>query len=150
MREQDLPMSWVRLSDHFKYLYDVSHSSHNSRTHKNYIFLRTIRFIDGWSRNYFQSNHLDHGWVSTSSWCALKRWPPCLLYSCVFLYVSHTLLITNFSLVTTVQQELDRAFRNPSDICDEQNFMKADLTYLTRVINEATRLNPVLAGGIIR
>ena len=49
-----------------------------------------------------------------------------------------------------MQQELDLAFPDPSDICDEQKFMKADLKYLTRVINEATRLNPVAAGGVAR
>ena len=28
--------------------------------------------------------------------------------------------------------------------------MKADLTYLTRVINETMRINPVVAGGVVR
>ena len=54
------------------------------------------------------------------------------------------------SLIHAVQQELDRAFPNPADICDEQKFMKADLTYLTRVINETMRINPVVAGGVVR
>ena len=35
------------------------------------------------------------------------------------------------------------AFPDPADICDEQKFMKANLTYLNRVINESMRLNPV-------
>ena len=44
-----------------------------------------------------------------------------------------------------MQQELDLAFPDPADICDEQKFMKAELNYLSRVINEATRLNPVIS-----
>ena len=64
----------------------------------------------------------------------------------IFWYVSRTLLISSLSLIHAVQQELDLAFPNPADICDEQKFMKADLTYLTRVINEAMRLNPVING----
>ena len=68
----------------------------------------------------------------------------------VYFHVSHSLLISTLSLIHVVQRELDLAFPDPSDICDEQKFMKADLTYLSRVINEAMRLNPVIAGGVAR
>ena len=59
-------------------------------------------------------------------------------------------LICTFSFISAVQQELDLAFPDPSDVCDEQKFMKADLPYLSRVINEAMRLNPVTAAGLLR
>ena len=54
--------------------------------------------------------------------------------------------ISKFLHFYVVQQELDLAFPDPSDICDEQKFMNADLSYLTRVINESMRVNPVISG----
>ena len=49
-----------------------------------------------------------------------------------------------------VQSELDQAFPHHEDILDADKLLNADLKYLNRVINEAMRLNPVVAGGVLR
>ena len=49
-----------------------------------------------------------------------------------------------------IQAELDQAFPYYEDILDADKLLKADLKYLNRVINEAMRVNPVVAGGILR
>ena len=59
-------------------------------------------------------------------------------------------IIRRPEILLKIQAELDQAFPYYEDILDAEKLMKADLKYLNRVINEAMRVNPVLAGGILR